>query len=500
MLFSSPKRKRKKKERKLIICFRNCFVGLISLPGLANHPLNIQALDTKMAELFISPVLQVVLDKLSTPGVQMMGNILGVGVADNIKKLRKTLDMVQFVIEDAEEQLASDAAARIWLSSLKDFAYDALYLLLDFETRDSQSFCMKNAEKIRFVLSELERVVDKLLLEMNTGAYRLPVYKSWAGRETSYPVKESEVHGREQDKENIVNLLVLSDSFEVAANHSIQDGEDVPCVIIEGMTAIGKTTLAPLAFNDQKITQHFDIKVWVFVSHHFDPKKILTAVVESVTNDSCCLSNLSALHSAVERSLKDRRYFIVLDDVWTDKKDDWDRLRPLFGGTSAKYGSRILITTQNKKLAVAMKVSPYLRYSLRGLSEDHCWGLFKQLAFEPGEEDKYPILRLIGQEIVRKCGGVALAAKSLGSLLRFKRNRSEWSYIRDHELWNLDEEAESGILPALRLSYSRLPRHLKRCFVFCSIFPQGYSINKEKLIHLWMAQGLIVHNYKDRTR
>lgn len=140
MLFSSPKRKRKKKERKLIICFRNCFVGLISLPGLANHPLNIQALDTKMAELFISPVLQVVLDKLSTPGVQMMGNILGVGVADNIKKLRKTLDMVQFVIEDAEEQLASGAAARIWLSSLKDFAYDALYLLLDFETRDSQSF------------------------------------------------------------------------------------------------------------------------------------------------------------------------------------------------------------------------------------------------------------------------------------------------------------------------------------------------------------------------
>ena len=81
----------------------------------------------------------------------------------------------------------------------------------------------------------------------------------------------------------------------------------------------------------------------------------------------------------------------------------------------------------------------------------------------------------------------------------FKREKIDWMFIRDSDLWNL-EECKSGILPALRLSYSHLPRHLKRCFSFCALFPRHYEFKKEKLIHLWMAGGFIESSTKNRGK
>ncbi|PON75869.1 NB-ARC domain, LRR domain containing protein [Parasponia andersonii] len=171
-------------------------------------------------------------------------------------------------------------------------------------------------------------------------------------------------------------------------------------------------------------------------------------------------------------------------------------MKPLFRG--GVDGSKILMTTRSGKVALLMNC-PTISYYLKGLPEDACWSLFIKRAFRRGEEDKNQTLLPIGKEIVKKCGGVALAAKSLGSLMSFKREESEWWFVRDSELWNLNE-GQSGILPALRLSYSNLPPALRNCFAFCSIFPRSYEIEKEKLIHLWMAEGLIEYNDNEGSK
>lgn len=99
------------------------------------------------------------------------------------------------------------------------------------------------------------------------------------------------------------------------------------------------------------------------------------------------------------------------------------------------------------------------------------------------------MLVAIGKEIVEKCGGVPLATKALGSLLRFKRDEKEWLYIKESKLWSL--QGENSVMSALRLSYLNLPVKLRQCFAFCALFPKDCIISKQLLIELWMANGFI---------
>ena len=429
-----------------------------------------------MADIILPPVLQVFLENLASPILEKLGNMWD--MQENVRKLQDNLSMVQALLEDAEDQQATNRAVRIWLSKLNDVALDVEDLLIDFAVHEARITEVGFADRVKMMLSELDSIVDEGL-GLNLRERVITVRREWDRRETSYFVVESEVYGREEDKEKIIELLLSCEASEKGC---------VSCIPIVGMGGLGKTTLAQLAYNDHKVAQYFDVKVWIFVSDHFDAKNIMMGLIECLTKDKCHFSNMNMLHSEVWCLLRNKRYLIVLDDVWTEDQDDWDKLKPLFqAGTD---GSKILITTRSVKVALMMDC-PTFPYYLGGLSEGACWSLFKKRAFRPGEEEANQNLLLIGQEIVRKCGGVALAAKTLGGLMRFKREEKEWLYVQESEIWKLDEYGNTGILPALRLSYSRLPPHLKRCFSFCSIFPRGYEIKKEKLILMWMAEGLI---------
>ncbi|KAG5568810.1 hypothetical protein H5410_064176 [Solanum commersonii] len=158
------------------------------------------------------------------------------------------------------------------------------------------------------------------------------------------------------------------------------------------------------------------------------------------------------------------------------KRDKWDNLRAVLKVGAS--GASVLTTTRLEKVGSIMgTLQPY---ELSNLSQEDCWLLLMQRAFGYQEEIN-PNLVAIGKEIVKKCGGVPLAAKTLGGILRFKREEREWEHVRDSEIWNLPQD-ESSILPALRLSYHHLPLDLRQCFVYCAVFPKDTEMKKEELI------------------
>ncbi|KAH7677543.1 P-loop containing nucleoside triphosphate hydrolase protein [Dioscorea alata] len=210
-----------------------------------------------------------------------------------------------------------------------------------------------------------------------------------------------------------------------------------------------------------------------------------------MTGSECNLKDMHSLQRILREKLRGERFLLVLDDVWNEDHEKWDKLRILLTGSEAR-GSKVIVTTRSARVASIMgTVSPHL---LTGLSNQDCWILFEKRAFGFGGAVKTPNLVAIGKDIVNKCAGLPLAAKALGSLMRFRRGEREWLAVRDNEIWRLPEH-ENQILPSLRLSYNHLPSRLKPCFAYCSIFPKNYAVRKETLVQLWMAEGFFTHDH-----
>jgi hypothetical protein len=155
---------------------------------------------------------------------------------------------------------------------------------------------------------------------------------------------------------------------------------------------------------------------------------------------------------------------------------------------SGAQGSTVIVTTRNDSVASVMRTVP--THYLNRLPEEDCWSLFAKHSFLDRKFDAHLELEVICRQIVKKCEGLPLAVKAMGGLLRSKLDVDGWEKILKSELWDSPID-NTNILPSLRLSYKYLPSHLKRCFAYCSIFPKGYAFEKDHLVLLWMAEGLL---------
>ncbi|MCH89966.1 disease resistance protein, partial [Trifolium medium] len=293
---------------------------------------------------------------------------------------------------------------------------------------------------------------------------------------TSLPV-DSVIYGRDFDKEVICDWLI-SDAENV--NHHLS------IVSIVGMGGIGKTTLAQHLYNDPKMEDTFDIKAWVCVSEEFDVLELTRVIVEAITGTRNNTKVLDLLQVKLKETLSGKRFLLVLDDLWNEKRDQWEALQIPFNYGAP--GSKILVTTRSLKVASTTRSTKI--HQLEELAEEHCWKLFCKHAFLDENPQMNPDFKDIAKRILKKCQGLPLSLKTIGSLLYTKPSLVEWESILGSEIWDLPEE-ESNIIPALILSYYHLPSHLKRCFAYCALFPKNYVFQKEHLILLWMSENFL---------
>nr|ACB72454.1 Pc protein A [Sorghum bicolor] len=389
-----------------------------------------------------------------------------------------------------------------WVIKLKDVAYDIDDILQEvqleaekqkMERDDDKSgiagcFCAKpksfafrykmahkiKAIKVRFAAIVKQRSDFNTLVptrDQHVGArYKTVGEMTWLSK-----VPESKIPLRDQEKDEIISKLVECNA-----------GENNMIVSIIGLGGSGKTTLAKHICHDVKIKEHFGGEIfWVHVSQEFDVQKLIGKLFETIVGDNSDCHPPQHMVQKISEKLSNKKFLLILDDAWHEDRHDWEQFM-----VQLKCGApetRIVLTTRDRKVAQAVE-SRYT-FELAFLSESESWNLFLKgsgLAEQELSSDEVQV----GKEIIKGCGGVPLAIQTLGAVLRDKKQISTWRAIRENNLWKV-QSIKDRVFASLKFSYIHLADELKQCFTFCSIFPKGYGIRKDRLIAQWIAHGFI---------
>ncbi|KAM1198586.1 hypothetical protein ACFX13_010158 [Malus domestica] len=401
------------------------------------------------------------------------------GLKSDMRKLEGTMSTIKGVLLDAEEKQANNKELRGWLRQVKNVFLDAEDVLDEF---DCEALRKQVVEKFHGT----GRKVRRFFSRSNPTAFRFRV-----------------AHESKELRERLEKLKANKSIFDSLTSHSKGYYDDHDSNLkhmikarethsfVRASEVVGRG-FEKEAIVDRLIEQGDDhVSVIPYVSVDFDVARLTKEILGSVlgTNISGELS-MNQLQEKLLDALKDKKFLLVLDDVWNEDAYKWGELKELLV-EGAKLGSKILVTTRNVSVASIMGTVP-TNINLQNLYEEDCMSLFVKCAFKEGEEREHPNLIEIGKDIVRKCGGVPLAVKTLGCQLYSKTDERYWEMIRDSEIWELEREGVADVLPALRLSYTHLPPHLKRCLAYCSLLPRTYQRHDRRLlINIWMANGIL---------
>ncbi|KAL8162969.1 hypothetical protein V2J09_014458 [Rumex salicifolius] len=433
-----------------------------------------------------SELVSRILESLGSSALKEINWIFG--VKDEVQRIKETLLSINVFLVDAQEQQFASKSTKLWLRNLKLVVYDIEDVLDLISTQDlelkvngrtlvrtiSRLFTyydvIQELKSIRHRLDEIES--SRRSFSFDHQQHNIPLLDMQ--KETYSFVQQKDIIGREEDKERIISLL------------SSCDGHGFCVIPIIGIGGMGKTTLVKLVFNDDKVTARFELRLWAHVSSKFSLKSLIVCILQIATRVDFSNLNMELLQSKLCENLSGKTFLLILDDVWIKDPKEWMELKALLDIGAPR--SAIIVTTREER--VASVTGSIEGYKLRPLSDDQCWSIFAKYAFNNSEEEAFPLLVNIGKLIVKKCHGVPLAAKTLGSALRHVRDDRVWKHIEVSDLWKI-EQGPNDILPALKLSYDQTPCHLRPFFASCAALRKGCSFFRVDVINMWMALGIL---------
>ncbi|CAL4982695.1 unnamed protein product [Urochloa decumbens] len=422
------------------------------------------------------------------------------GVKQDLQELQKMMTHIQCFLKDADRRRIKESAVTNWIGQLKDAMYDAddiidmarikgIKLLGDYPSSSlSRKFtackfpvtaCFSSlwtrreiAAQIKILNKRIEKIAElgtKFMFESE------PVGSNSVSniRKTSHLVEPNLVGKEIAHATNRLVQLVL--------HHS--DKKSYMLGIV-GIGGVGKTTLAQKLYNDQRVKENFMKRAWICISQQYSEVALLKEILRNIGVHQEQGESVSELTAKIAKTIEGKSVLLVLDDLW--ESDVWTNLlrTPLHAATQAT----IVITTRHDTVAKEIGVKHMHRVQL--MSDEEGWELLRKTMNIDDKKDVYN-LQHIGIEIVQKCGGLPLAIRAIASVIATKETTEiEWRQILSNEAWSINK-LPANVRGALYLSYDQLPQNLKQCFLYCALYPEDCTMNRDDLVRFWIAEGFI---------
>jgi len=188
-------------------------------------------------------------------------------------------------------------------------------------------------------------------------------------------------------------------------------------------------------FYDPSVLSFFGVRGWITMSKDYTLRKMLLCLLQDAIGVKGELDKVSDgdLADRLQKSLKSRRYLIVVDDIWSTEA--WDDIRLCFPENNNR--SRILLTTRDMNVAQYAS-SPKDPFPMRFLEPEESWNLFCQKAF--GKKDCPNEFDNVAKVVVESCKGLPLMISVVAGILSSK-TLDEWMKVAQSMslLVNLDD-------------------------------------------------------------
>ncbi|XP_058193919.1 putative late blight resistance protein homolog R1B-17 isoform X3 [Rhododendron vialii] len=354
------------------------------------------------------------------------------------------------------------------------------------EHQDHLSLDLESVKKeIKTLKAKVKQILDENMYDINGVAVKKLKHSSTGsggigstiGSNTSIVVEKKAVVGFKEEVETLMGKL-----------HDIGEGGRLEIISIIGAGGGGKTTLAREVYDHPLTLQKFEIRAWVNVSQDYDKtmkRHLLIRILESAfpkKNEDYKEISDDKLGEKVYKCLQNRKYLIVMDDVWGIEA--WNDIQRSFPRECK--GSKVVFTS---RLPVQSDSICCVPHCMDPLTKSCSWELLEKKVF--GMKRCPPELVDIGKQIAEKCKGLPLAIVTIAGILATEdKTLDVWEEVAKH-LSSTIAKNQEGCMEILELSYNHLPLHLQACFLYIGAHPEDYEMPSRELIWLWIAEGFI---------
>ncbi|KAK3021427.1 hypothetical protein RJ639_046007 [Escallonia herrerae] len=432
------------------------------------------------------------------------------GVDEKVEDMRAELERMAAFLVAAEAQEVTDPRLKVLVKQVRDVAYDTedvLHEVIPLRTgryRAKIRLCgfvhgvylhISNFKARHQLASEMQSIKSRVTSLEGYQRYCFPLSISEQGPNTNYNSRtlgdcRGTVHwskdpnpvGIEVPKQQLIKWLVGEDS-------------GVKTLSVVGPAGIGKSTLVREVYDDATVKKHFYNHAWLTVSQPFDLDELMKDMLQTLCSGMRAqvpqgieATKTNGLKRKISEVLQQQRYVLVFDNV--RNIDAWEGIKSVLPN---KSNSRVMLTTCFRHIASTSSMETEGNvYTMKPLYQEDSWTLFCKKAFRGSYCPRY--LEEVSQRILKRCCGLPLAIVAIAGLLATKNQSriEEWEML--HRCLGVELEGNDN-LDCLRKifshSYYDLPYHLKLCLLYLSIFPEDYTIERMRLLRLWIAEGFV---------